>query len=409
MKKNLFFLLLFLFIFQRPLFPQFSNSKVEELQGRLDSIISPARDAGITVSAKVIHADYNRVLFEYQPDTKMIPASITKLITAACAFSKLGQSYNFPTVLYTDDNNIKDGVINGNLYIKGYGDPDLNSSDIDYLSEIILKNNIKQITGNIIADESYFDNNYKGLSGYYQGDTGPSYWPYVNALALNKNEGASNPAISAATILLSDLTAAGVILDGTVMSGVTPSASKEIGKISHSIFDVISHMCKTSDNHSAITVFKLLGAKFKDEGSLEKGQEVIESFLSEIGVSRYSYEILEGSGLTRYNRVTAELYMKLLKYMYDDKFLFDYFFNSLSVAGKDGTLRNRMIGTEGEGNVHAKTGTLNSVSALCGYTIDRDNEILIFFIVMNGFGGNANNMHIIQDDFAATLAQFNRQ
>jgi D-alanyl-D-alanine carboxypeptidase/D-alanyl-D-alanine-endopeptidase (penicillin-binding protein 4) len=409
MKKNLFFLLLFLFLFQHPLFPQFSNSKVEELQGVLDSIIAPVRDAGITVSVKVIHADYNKVLYEYQPETKMIPASITKLITSACAFSKLGQSYNFPTVLYTDDNNIKDGVINGNLYIKGYGDPDLYSSDIDYLSEIILKNNIKEITGNIIADESYFDTNYKGLSGYYQGDTGPSYWPYVNALALNKNEGASNPAISAATILSSNLTAAGVLLDGTVIGGVTPSASKEIGKISHSIFDVISNMNKTSDNHSAITIFKLLGAKFKSEGSLEKGQEVIESFLSEIGVSRYSYEILEGSGLTRYNRVTAELYMKLLKYMYDDRFLFDYFFNSLSIAGKDGTLRNRMIGTEGEGNVHAKTGTLNSVSSLCGYAVDRDNEILIFFIVMNGFSGNANNMHIVQDDFAATLAQFKRQ
>ena len=59
----------------------------------------------------------------------MIPASITKLITAAVAFQELGISYDFKTVVYTDDSDIKDGVINGNLYLKGYGDPDLNSSE----------------------------------------------------------------------------------------------------------------------------------------------------------------------------------------------------------------------------------------------------------------------------------------
>jgi len=101
--------------------------------------------------------------------------------------------------------------------------------------------------------------------------------------------------------------------------------------------------------------------------------------------------------------------MKLLKYMYDDRFLFDYFFNSLSVAGLDGTLKKRMIGTQGEGNIHAKTGTLNSVSSLCGYAVDNDSEILIFYIVMNGFGGKTTQMKNVQDNFAITLAEFSRK
>ena len=95
--------------------------------------------------------------------------------------------------------------------------------------------------------------------------------------------------------------------------------------------------------------------------------------------------------------------------MYDDRFLFDYYFNALSVSGKDGTLRNRMIGTEAEGNVHAKTGTLNGVSALSGYIIDSDNEILIFFIVMNGFGGSTKPMHDVQDNFCVALAHYSRK
>jgi D-alanyl-D-alanine carboxypeptidase/D-alanyl-D-alanine-endopeptidase (penicillin-binding protein 4) len=294
--------------------------------------------------------------------------------------------------------------------LKGFGDPDLNSSDIQYLSDVLTKRNIKEITGNIVADESYFDNEYYSLAGYYSGDTGPSYWPYVNALPLNKNEGYSNPAVSAGELLSSDLTSAGVTFTGTVISGTTPKAAKEIGRITHSIFDVISHMNKESDNHSAITIFKLLGAKMKSNpGSLKGGQEVIESFLSEIGIDRYSYEILEGSGLTRYNKVNADMYIKLLKYMYDDRFLFDYYFNSLSIAGKDGTLKKRMIGTEAEGNVHAKTGTLNNVSSLSGYIVDEDNEIILFFIVMNGFGGDFNFVKTVQDSFCISLAQFSRK
>lgn len=402
--------ILFLFIFQHAIFGQFSASKVEALQQLLDSIIAPVKEANIIISTKVVHADKYKTLYEYQPETKVIPASITKLVTSACALSKLGQGYVFQTVIYTDDNNITDGIVHGNVYLKGFGDPDLNSTDIQYLSDLLIKSNIKEITGNIVADESYFDNEYYCLSGYYSGDTGPSYWPYVNALPLNKNEGYTNPAVSAGELLSSDLTSAGVTFTGSVISGTTPKAAREIGRITHSIFDVLSHMNKESDNHSAITIFKLLGAKLKsDPGSLKGGQEVIESFLSEIGIDRYSYEILEGSGLTRYNKVNAEMYIKLLKYMYDDRFLFDYYYNSLSIAGKDGTLKNRMIGTEAEGNVHAKTGTLNGVSALSGYVVDEDNEILIFFIVMNGFGGEYNFVKSVQDNFCISLAQFSRK
>lgn len=408
--KSIFYIIVLLFVLERIALGQFSSSKVEELQHRLDSIIAPVRDAGVTVSAKIIHADYNKTLFEHKPEVSVIPASIAKLITSACAFVKLGQSFNISTIIYTDDYNLSDGAINGNLYIKGFGDPDLNSSDIKYLAELISKRNIKEITGNIVADESFFDSDYYTLSGYYKGDTGPSYWPYVNALAFNKNNGSYDPATSAANSLSSELITLGISVKGSVISGTTPKGSKEVGQISHSIFDVLAYMNKESDNHSAITIFKLLGAKVKSNpGSLKKGQEVIESFLSEIGINRDSYEILEGSGLTRYNRVNANLFIKMLKYVYDDRFLFDYFMNSLSIAGKDGTLKKRMIGTEAEGNVYAKTGTLNSVSALCGYVINSDSEVLIFYIVMNGFGSKTTWMRDTQDDLCTVLSQFSRK
>lgn len=395
-----------LFIYQFTYSQKIPQDKIDELAGKLDSICLPLKNAGIKVSCKVMHADFNKVLYELDPDLGMIPASITKIVVGVTAYAKLGANYQIPTVVYTDDSNIKDGSIDGNLYIKGFGDPDLNSGDIQVLAEEINKKGIKQITGNIVADESYFDNVYKTLSGVYKGDTGPSYWPYVSALCLDKTYGA----MSTGNLLSSDLTALGISVQGTVITGTTPGGAKEVVQISHSIYDVLSYMLKESDNHSAITIFKLLGAKYKNQpASLEDAQEVVSSFLTELGVDRYSYEILEGSGLTRYNKVNAEMYMKMLKYMYDDRFTFDYFMNSLSIAGKDGTLRKRMIGTEAEGNVYAKTGTINSVSALSGYVIDKDSEILMFYVVMNGFGGNATEMRAAQDDVCILLSQFSRK
>lgn len=395
-----------LFIFQFTYSQKIPQDKIDELSAKIDSICLPLKSAGIKVSCKVVHADFNKVLYELDPEMGMIPASITKIVVGVTAYAKLGANYQIPTIIYTDDNNIKDGSIDGNLYIKGYGDPDLNSGDVQVLAEELNKLGIKQITGNIVADESYFDNVYKTLSGVYKGDTGPSYWPYVSALCLDKTYGA----ISTANLLSGDLSALGINVQGTVIAGTTPGGAKELVQVSHSIYDVLSYMLKESDNHSAITIFKLLGAKYRNQpASLEDAQEVINSFLTELGVDRYSYEILEGSGLTRYNKVNAEMYMKMLKYMYDDRFLFDYFMNSLSIAGKDGTLRKRMIGTEAEGNVYAKTGTINSVSALSGYVIDKDSEILMFYVVMNGFGGNAGEMRAAQDDVCITLAGFSRK
>lgn len=383
-----------------------AKDKTEELAEGINSIVN---SVNCKVSIQITSADKYDLLYELNPQEKMIPASITKLITASTAIDVLGINYDFKTIVYTDDSEINDGIINGNLYLKGYGDPDLSSTDIIYLAKLVSEKNIKEITGNIVYDESYLDDAHYGIANYYQGDTKQGYWPYVSGINLNKNPGGFDPAAMAAELLSENLILSGVNVGGIVIAGVTPGASKEIAVVSHTIFDVLSRMNKESDNHSAITIFKVIGAKFSTPpGTLEKGELAVIDFLTSIGNPRGIFEILEGSGLSRFNVVNSDLYIRLLKYMYDDEKNFDYFYSSLAIAGLDGTLRNRMIGTEAEKNVHAKTGTLNSVSSLSGYAVSRDNELLIFYIAMNGFGGGANQERNKQDMICDLLCRFSR-
>ncbi len=385
-----------------------SGDKVEELGHAIDSIVSTTN---CKVSVQVATADKYDLLYTHNPQAEMIPASITKLITAAVAIDVLGINYDFKTIVYSDDSNTKDGIVNGNLYLKGFGDPDLNSSDISYLAREIAGKGIKEVTGNIVYDESFLDDKHYGLADYYSGDTQRGYWPYVSAINLNKNPGQYDPASSAGDLLMSELVSNGVSLTGIVIAGETPAAANQVAEVSHSLYDVISRMNKESDNHSAITVFKVVGAEYKNNppGSLEKGEQAVIDFLTEIGNPRGSFDIVEGSGLSRFNKVNSDLYIRLLKYMYDDVKTFDYFYASLSIAGTDGTLRNRMKGTEAEKNVHAKTGTLNSVSTLAGYAVSRDMELILFYIAMNGFGGGHNEARYRQDLICEQLCMFTRK
>lgn len=407
MKRLLKYFSIFLIITSVSFAKDREKDKLREFQVKMDSIVATVN---CSVSIQVVSASKYDLLYSYKPETKMIPASITKVITAATAFYMLGVNYEFKTIVYTDDNNLGDGVVNGNIYLKGYGDPDLSSWDISVLAKQIAGKNIRQITGNIIYDDTFLDNEHYGLGNYYNADTKIAYWPYVCALSLDKNKGSSNPAYSAANVLLSSLSSGNVKVDGIVVAGTTPDIAREITRVSRPIFDVLANMNKVSDNHSAITVYKVVGANYKSPpGTLKNGSDAVTEFLGTIGVSRKNYEILEGSGLTRYNYVTSDLYIQLLKYMYDDEKQFDYFYSTLPIGGVDGTLRDRMINTEAEKNIHAKTGTINGVSTLAGYAISRDNELIIFYIAMNGFGSNNKPYRKKQDEICNVICGFSRK
>jgi D-alanyl-D-alanine carboxypeptidase/D-alanyl-D-alanine-endopeptidase (penicillin-binding protein 4) len=145
-------------------------------------------------------------------------------------------------------------------------------------------------------------------------------------------------------------------------------------------------LMKVSQNLYAETFLKTLGAGAAAPGSAAAGQDVVRSVLQGWGVAPEEYVLADGSGLSRYNYVTPQMLVKVLRRLYLDARHRDAFISTLPVGGQDGgTIAKRFKGTKAEGNVRAKTGTISNVRALSGYVTTLDGERLVFSIIANNF------------------------
>ena len=117
----------------------------------------------------------------------------------------------------------------------------------------------------------------------------------------------------------------------------------------------------------------------------------------------------DGSGLSRYNYVTASTITTVLEKMYRDPRHKDAFSATLPIAGKDGTIESRLKGTRAEGNVVAKTGSITNVRSLSGFVHTRDGEPLVFSILTNDFVIPAATVNYMADVAVEVLANFTRR
>ncbi len=142
-------------------------------------------------------------------------------------------------------------------------------------------------------------------------------------------------------------------------------------------------------NHKSVNLYaemllKHLGKELNDTGSTASGIKVLYHFLSSIGLDTSSLYFVDGSGLSRYNAITAKNLLKLLTYMYfsPQKLAF---LNSLPTAGRDGTLKYVGRHTILEGRMFAKSGSMSRVRAYAGYLLNKRNETIAFVIILNNF------------------------
>jgi serine-type D-Ala-D-Ala carboxypeptidase/endopeptidase (penicillin-binding protein 4) len=168
-------------------------------------------------------------------------------------------------------------------------------------------------------------------------------------------------------------------------------------------------MMKLSLNLYADTLMKVLGASAGGTGTVETGRQVVRSVLQGWGIAADGFVLSDGSGLSRYNFVTVETLVSVLRHIAREPRHAAPFESTLPVAGQDGTLANRMKGTDAEGNAHAKTGSMTGVRGLSGYVRTRDGERLAFAMLANHFNIPSARIDAAADRAIEQLAQFTRQ
>lgn len=172
--------------------------------------------------------------------------------------------------------------------------------------------------------------------------------------------------------------------------------------------EIIKVINKNSENFFAEQLIKTIGFEEKDFGSIDTGVEAMRELIQDMGINPDNMVIADGSGLSRLSLVTPRQFVTLLNFMYKSRYFIPYF-NSLPIAGIDGTLGKRLKNTKAANKVRAKTGYLDAVRSLSGYAFTGDNEPVAFSIIANNFLVPYKLVDNLQDLVCIRLSNFRRK
>jgi D-alanyl-D-alanine carboxypeptidase/D-alanyl-D-alanine-endopeptidase (penicillin-binding protein 4) len=219
-----------------------------------------------------------------------------------------------------------------------------------------------------------------------------------------------DPALFTAGALRAALQNEGITFDGVVKAGKTPAAAEKVASLaSPPLSEIVSEMNRESINIVAELLFRDAARAVAPNGmsSAPAGEANLRDFLQKkVGADPQSIRASDGSGLSTLDFMTPRTMIQLLSYAHKGPWS-SAFHGSLPVAGESELLRLRMRSTPAQGNLHAKTGTTNTVVGLGGYVTSKSGEILAFSFIYNG--NDRWNAKATMDGMGATLANFVRE
>ena len=380
------------------------------LRSKINSALANAGGAdGVWV--RDIDAGADGVLFTDDAGARRIPASNEKLFTTAAFLDALGPDATLKTRVYGRGTLAQNGTLSGDLVIVGDGDPafgtarfahahDQPVTRVSALARKVVQAGVTSIKGRVLADDTIFDRDR-----YASEDVSP-----LSGLSFNDGyDGggyAHAPELVAAQAFKQALRKLGVHVDGRVGRADLDHKTldgKPLAQIaSPSVARLIEETNVPSNNFFAEMLFKRLAADGGKVGTRKRGVHKVEAFADSLGTDVHAYD---GSGLSRSNGVSPEEVGKLLVAMasLDDEQESAAFTDSLPIAGKEGTVADRMRGTAAEGKCETKTGTLSDASALSGYC-QAGPHTIAFSILMNSV--NVDAARRAQDRIAAAIARY---
>jgi D-alanyl-D-alanine carboxypeptidase/D-alanyl-D-alanine-endopeptidase (penicillin-binding protein 4) len=470
-----------------------ASSSVARLSAEIDEVLANPLLEQSNVGIKIVSLKNGQTLYSHDADKLYVPASVMKVITTATALATLKPEYRFRTVLLTDPpaksakSDASQANTRHNIYLKGFGDPTLRTHHLAEMVEELATQQVTAISGDIIVNESFFDDSRKGKGWMW--DDGPfgGAYAHLSGLSLNHNgvvvqlepakelgkpvnvtlipdvgdfiqidnesktvgrrgrntlrlaiaprtdgqagnvlqikgnlrqnqkkigqqADVSEPALYAGAVLAKLLAEQSIEFNGAIQYGDIPDNAQEVAiHYSQPLGKIIARTNKESDNMYAETILKTMGAeKVTTPGTAKNGVKVIEQFFKQHGI-RVKHEIVDGSGVSRYNLITASILTDVLAAMFQNTEVMSDFLASLPTAGREGTMKYRMRGLASEGVVRAKTGTMTGVNSLAGYNKTADNELVAFAIIVNNYVGSHRLIRLLQDKIVNAIASFTHQ
>lgn len=371
-----------------------------------------------------IRDEFGEVIFEHQPDLSLPPASTLKILTTSVALEKLGPNYQYHTRLLTDGT-IQNGVLTGNLWILGTADPQLSGFFDPEISAIsnrwvheLKVLGVEKISGQIYIDNRFFEDEdgenesiakTVALFDKVQGNRISTVFinskgkPIKQTIRLRRKSKRQYVSISMnhafGNAFVDQLRKNAISHQDYIMVGYLPEhvvgLTLVTEHVSEPMYEIIKRTNKDSDNFYADQLVRTLGYEYGNGATLESGLLVIESFLRiRLLIDKTKFQLSDGSGLSHSNSINAETLNSVMNYMDKSSDNRLHFFNSLSIAGFDGTLKSRIKHRNAD-QVLGKTGSITGVSTLTGILTTQSGRKLYFSIL--GRGGSVKQVRMLED------------
>jgi serine-type D-Ala-D-Ala carboxypeptidase/endopeptidase (penicillin-binding protein 4) len=361
------------------------------------SLVGPSLSLGQTAALAVDIAT-GETIYEHNSDVPFAPASNEKLPVSYAALVRLGPGYRFHTEVYGTGSRTG-ATWSGNLVLKGFGDPTLGTADIERLAATIRGRGIRTVTGRILGDESFYDRK-RAVAGWKPGFLGGET-PPLSALIVDDARGwpALSPPLLAARALRDALLRRGVVVVGRHGLGVAPATATTLASdTSEPLAALVRRMNRESDNFYAEMLLKQLAAAAGRVGTSVGGSRIVIDTMKEAGIPVSGVRIVDGSGLSSLDRLTATALVGLLRAGLTDSSIARPFLASLAVSGSSGTLSTRLPSLRGK--VKGKTGTTSLACTLSGVIQQR----IVFAVLENGSPVSSWSARAAQDRFVTILA-----
>jgi D-alanyl-D-alanine carboxypeptidase/D-alanyl-D-alanine-endopeptidase (penicillin-binding protein 4) len=372
------------------------------LEPRLDRALAVPHVSLAASAAVVLDLETGQSVYRHNESLSLLPASNEKLAVTYAALTALGPAFRIETTVLGAGEQAG-SVFEGDLVLKGYGDPTLSPADLTALARQVRAAGIARVTGRVVGDESWFDTRRTApgwKAAFYIFESPPLSALIVDRGRIGRTT-SHDPALAAAQLFRSALARAGVRVAGEAGHGTAGDSAIPLASVqSPPLSRLVRWMDQVSDNFVAEMLLKQLGAVQGTRGTTAVGVGVVTGLLVQAGVPMDGVRIVDGSGLSLLDRMTANALVALLAAMWNDPGVRPELLAALPIAGRTGTLDDRMRRGPATGVVRAKTGTTSNASALSGFVGDR----YVFSILQNGWPVSWTWARHAQDAFATVLA-----